>query len=289
MKACRVTMQFHEYPSTWHRHTGAYSLHDLLLGSSLLSRKLFKSNNFWWNSASSSMDNSYRTFGDELHQTLFVGLFSGKSVLDSWAVSRTRKVVQIMNPKALDFNLARQNLFTLDSCLAANVLANHSLIIAKYDFPLRNQASRTTKSVEAYHKVLYQVIRPKVSFSTSLRQVLQLAGNDERDIKQFYTHAGLRPIYERCKRQRVSKKRSALALMVIIRTVFTFHTGCSYSYRETNYMQLTILQSELDSIAKLYDDGSVFLAAMGPTSVAKGKRAKILYSNERRIVDGRRS
>ncbi|KAL1930195.1 hypothetical protein VTP01DRAFT_1349 [Rhizomucor pusillus] len=108
-----------------------------------------------------------------------------------------------MNPKALDFNLARQNLFTLDSCLAANVLANHSLIIAKYDFPLRNQASRTTKAVEAYHKVLYQ--------------------------------------------------------------------------------------SELDSIAKLYDDGSVFLAAMGPTSVAKGKRAKILYSNERRIVDGRRS
>lgn len=85
------------------------------------------------------------------------------------------------------------------------------------------------------------------------------------------------------------KKRSALALMVITRTVFTFHTGCSYSYRETNYMQLTILQSELDSIAKLYDDGSVFLAAMGPTSVAKGKRAKILYSNERRIVDGRRS
>lgn len=131
------------------------------------------------------MDNSYRTFGDELHQTLFVGLFSGRSVLDSWAVSRTRKVVQIMNPKALDFNLARQNLFTLDSCLAANVLANHSLIIAKYDFPLRNQASRTTKAVEAYHKVLYQVIRPKVSFLTSLRQVLQLAGNDERDIKQF--------------------------------------------------------------------------------------------------------
>lgn len=71
---------------------------------------------------------------------------------------------------------------------------------------LLNNPSRTTNAIESYHKVLYQVIRPKMPLSSSLRQVLQLTRSDERELQAFYTHGGLRPTYERRKRQRVPKK-----------------------------------------------------------------------------------